>query len=180
VELNLRFTPCNEIQLKNYYRISRMSLTETRKSSKLIDRIKRIVEDSGTRDHKLQQICELLAEEIENFDWVGFYLVDPESDRELVLGPYVGEPTEHTRIAFGEGICGQAADSLETFVVQDVSQESNYLACSVEVEAEIVVPIMKGDAFVGELDIDSHEKNSITEEQRSLCEEVCRITARLF
>lgn len=136
--------------------------------------------DDVSRDQKLQQICELLAEKVEVFDWVGFYLVDPEADRELMLGPYVGEETDHTRIPFGKGICGQAAETNETFVVQDVSKEDNYLACSVHVEAEIVVPVKKDGKFVAELDIDSHTKDSMTEEHRKMLEEVCELVSLLF
>lgn len=146
----------------------------------LVSKAKEIVTGRETRDKKLKRICELLDNRIDIFDWVGFYLVDPEADRELVLGPYVGEATDHTRIPFGKGICGQAANSLETFVVQDVSQEDNYLACSAEVQAEIVVPVMKGDTFVAELDIDSHTKNSLTEEHREMLEEICDVVSELF
>jgi L-methionine (R)-S-oxide reductase len=92
----------------------------------------------------------------------------------------VGEPTDHTRIPYGTGICGQAAETLETFVVQDVSQADNYLACSVDVKSEIVVPIMKGDTFVGELDIDSHTKDAITPELTTLCEEICKDLSKIF
>lgn len=133
-----------------------------------------------SRDQKLQQICELLAEQVDAFDWVGFYLVDPKADRELVLGPYVGEETDHRRIPFGKGICGQAAETNETFVVQDVSKEDNYLACSVHVEAEIVVPVKKDGKFVAELDIDSHRKDSMTEEHRKMLEKICDIVSTLF
>ena len=146
----------------------------------LIEETESIATGEGTRDEKLKQICSLLEENVEIFDWVGFYLVDPESDRELVLGPYVGEKTDHTRIPFGKGICGQAANSLETFVVHDVSKEDNYLACSVDVQAEIVIPVMKNDTFVAELDIDSHTKNSITGEHREMLEEICDIVSKLF
>src|SRR6056297_2423990 len=97
----------------------------------LVDKSREIVEGHGNRDEKLQLICDLLDEKVKIFDWTGFYLADPEADRELVLGPYVGEETEHTRIPFGKGICGQAAETNETFMVQDVSKEDNYLACSV-------------------------------------------------
>jgi len=107
-------------------------------------------------------------------------LVDPEAERELVLGPYVGEETDHTRIPFGTGICGQAAETNETFVVQDVDQEDNYLACSIHVKAEIVVPVKKNGDFVAELDIDSHTRDSLTEDHRKLLEEVCDIVAPLF
>jgi len=146
----------------------------------LVTATRRIVEGEGGRDDKLQRVCELLNEQVDVFDWVGFYLVDPDADRELVLGPYVGEATEHTRIPFGKGICGQAAESLETYVVQDVSLEDNYLACSVDVQAEIVLPVMKGEEFVAELDIDSHTRNSITEEHRAMLEEICDIVAQLL
>ncbi len=148
---------------------------------KLIKNTRNIVQDKAlNRDDKLQQISELLADNVPSFDWVGFYLVDPEAERELVLGPYVGEETDHTRIPFGTGICGQAADTHETFVVQDVSEADNYLACSVHVKAEVVVPIMKEGEFVAELDIDSHTKNAITEEHRQMLEEICVITAEIF
>lgn len=132
------------------------------------------------RDEKLQEICRLLSDKIEVFDWVGFYLVDPEADRELVLGPYVGEATDHTRIPFGKGICGQAAETNETFVVPDVSKADNYLSCSIHVKAEIVVPVKKEGEFVAELDIDSHTRDSITEEHQKMLEEICDLTAELF
>lgn len=147
---------------------------------KLIEETKKIASGEGSRDEKLHRVCSLLEENVDVFDWVGFYLVDPDSDRELVLGPYVGEETDHTRIPFGKGICGQAANTLETFVVQDVSQEDNYLACSVEVQAEIVIPVMKNGTFVAELDIDSHTKNSMTDEHRKMLEEVCDIISQVF
>jgi GAF domain-containing protein len=146
----------------------------------LISETKEIVAGQGSRDEKLMRVCELLDDKIDIFDWVGFYLVDPDAERELILGPYVGEETDHTRIPFGKGICGQAANSLETFVVQDVSREDNYLACSTEVEAEIVIPVMKEGEFVAELDIDSHTKNSLTEEHQKILEEICDIVAVIF
>ena len=131
-------------------------------------------------NQKLQQICEVLDRDIEAFDWTGFYLVDPNSPNELVLGPFVGEPTDHTRIPFGTGICGQAAESKDTFIVQDVNEATNYLACSIHVQAEIVVPIMDGDRVLGEIDIDSHSRNSITEEHRHLLEQVADDLAPLL
>ena len=160
-----------------------MSNTNTavsKKEAEILSQVRQITDSAESRNEQLQQISELLAESIEAFDWVGFYLVDPEADRELVLGPYVGEETEHTRIPFGTGICGQAADSHETFVVQDVSEAENYLACSIHVKAEIVVPVMKNETFVAELDIDSHTKNAITDEHRQMLEEICTIIAPLF
>ena len=156
--------------------------TTRQTDTEIIRKVEQIVENDRFegRDEKLQEICRMLEEQVEVFDWVGFYLVDPEADRELVLGPYVGEETDHTRIPFGKGICGQAANTLETFVVQDVSQEDNYLSCNAAVKAEIVLPIMKDGTFVAELDIDSHTKDSITSRHEATLEEVCEIIAPLF
>lgn len=152
-----------------------------KKTQVLTEQVTKIVNNPDTeRDEKLQEICRLLSDEIEVFDWVGFYLVDPEADRELVLGPYVGEPTDHTRIPFGKGICGQAAETNETFVVPDVSKADNYLSCSIHVKSEIVVPVKKDGKFVAELDIDSHTRDSITEEHQKMLEEICDLTASLF
>lgn len=150
-------------------------------AGELVREVEKIVKETKTsRSEKLQAVSGLLAENVSEFDWVGFYLVDPEAERELVLGPYVGEETDHTRIPFGTGICGQAADSHETFVVQDVSEADNYLACSIHVKSEVVVPIMKEGEFVAELDIDSHTKNAITESHQAMLEEICNIIADIF
>lgn len=157
-----------------------MSTIENYITTDILSKVETIVSSTKNRDEKLQEICELLAEQIEVFDWVGFYLVDPDADRELVLGPFVGEATDHTRIPFGTGICGQAADTNETFVVPDVSKADNYLACSADVKSEIVVPVKKNGEFVAELDIDSHTKDAITEDHRTLLENICDSVSKLF
>ena len=147
---------------------------------KILSQTESIINGAGTREQKLQAICELLDANFDVFDWTGFYLDDPSEERMLYIGPFVGEPTDHTRIPYGTGICGQAAETLDTFVVQDVSRADNYLACSIHVKSEIVVPIMKDGIFFGELDIDSHTKDAFTPEIRDLCEAVCEKAARLF
>ncbi len=139
-----------------------------------------LIEQSTNRDDTLKAICQRLTEAIPYYDWVGFYLVDPYGDRELVLGPYMGDPTDHTRIPFGKGICGQAADREETFLIQDVSEETNYLACSPVVKSEIVVPIFKDGKIVGELDIDSHRLAPFTDADRSFLENICRQLEMIF
>jgi GAF domain-containing protein len=148
--------------------------------TRLLSNVREIVAQDTPREVALAAICELLAREVPHYDWVGFYLVDPERPQELVLGPFEGAPTEHTRIAFGQGICGQAAATELTFVVQDVSQETNYLSCSPHVRSEIVVPIFKDGAVVGELDIDSHELAPFTDADPAFLEAVCAEVARLF
>ncbi len=146
----------------------------------ILNKAIQIINSQAERDDKLLAICTLLDREVAVFDWTGFYLASETEERMLELGPYVGEETDHTRIPFGTGICGQAAETLDTFVVQDVSKATNYLACSVDVQSEIVVPIMKGDTFVGELDIDSHKKDAISDELKVLCEEICKNLSRIF
>jgi len=146
----------------------------------LLERIREIVNSSLERDEKLRSICKLLRENFSHFNWVGFYLVNEAKGDELILGPFEGESTEHVRIPFGRGICGQAAQTKKTFLVQDVSKETNYLACSPKVKSEIVVPILKGGELVGELDIDSYRLSAFTEEDREFLEKVCEILSNLF
>lgn len=137
----------------------------------LLGRVEEILQESRTVRDRLEDICRLLRGRVNHYDWVGVYLVD--SPGWLKLGPYGGEPTEHTRIPFGRGICGQAAQRGETFVVQDVSKESNYLACSLTVRSEIVVPILRDGKVLGELDIDSHSLAPFTSADREFLEAVC-------
>ncbi len=156
-------------------------MTTSQDFSTLLAAVRRIVAAEGTdRDTKLHAICTLLEREVAHYDWVGFYLTDPARERELALGPFVGAPTEHTRIAFGQGICGQAADTEMTFVIQDVSQETNYLSCSPHVKSEIVVPIFKDGAVVGEIDIDSHALAPFSEADSFFLEQVAALVAALF
>ena len=149
-------------------------------SEEIIKEVEPIINDEKELKDKLQAISELLDSKVEYYDWTGFYLINPDNFWELVLGPYVGEPTDHTVIKFGQGICGRTAVSKKTFVVQDVNKETNYLACSPEVKAEIVVPIMKGEEFVGELDIDSHKKGPFTNEDEVCLKQICEMLAPLF
>ena len=128
---------------------------------------KEILKSTMDRDRKLEAICKLLKDNIGYYNWVGFYVVNKERSAELVLVSYMGEPTQHLRIPFGKGICGQAAMLRETIVVQDVSKEDNYLSCSSKVKSEIVVPIFRKDEVVGELDIDSHIVSAFTLEDEA-------------
>ena len=145
----------------------------------IVNNIFRIAKSASNRNEKLKKICDILKNSVDYYDWVGFYITD-EQQNELVLGPFTGEPTEHSRIPFGRGICGQAAERKETFVVQDVSQETNYISCSPLVKSEIVVPILKNDKIIGELDIDSHTQSPFTDDDKRFLEDVCSIVSQLF
>lgn len=120
------------------------------------------------------------VDNVSHYDWVGFYLVDKTRENELVLGPFEGEPTEHVRIPFGRGVCGQVVELGKTFIVQDVSKETSYLSCSPKVKSEIVVPIFKNGEIVGELDVDSHALSPFTGEDRVFLEKICEIVSKLL
>jgi len=120
-------------------------------------------------------ICKTLKDSISYYDWVGFYLSD--GNQHLILAEFEGEPTIHTKIRFGKGICGQAAETKKTFLIKDVTKEKNYLSCSIRVKSEIVIPIIKEDKFIGELDIDSHTTNAFDNEDKEFLERICIIVA---
>lgn len=111
----------------------------------------------------MQQAVRLLKDAIPYYTWVGIYLRDGD---ELVLGPFLGKPSPHTRIPLGSGICGAAATDKATIVVDDVNADSRYLACSIETRSEIVVPIMEEGEVLGEIDIDSDRRAAFTAEDR--------------
>ena len=128
---------------------------------------------------KLQGICELLRQSLDYYDWVGFYFKNGKKE-ELKLGPYAGEPTDHTIIPFGKGICGQVAISNENFVVPDVKAQDNYIACSITVKAEIVIPIFVDGENVGQIDIDSNTPDPFTEVDERFLEFVCEEVAGIL
>jgi L-methionine (R)-S-oxide reductase len=145
----------------------------------LTKHVNEILKSSSSRDEKLKAVCKLLKENVSYYDFVGFYVADNKR-KELALGPFEGEPTEHMKIPFGVGICDQAAKQNQTFVVQDVSKENNYLACSVNVKAEIVIPIFYRNEIVGELDIDSHTISPFTSEDTEFLEKISEKVAELI
>ncbi len=130
-------------------------------------------------NERLLDICELLEHHIEYYNWVGFYFRNGDKE-ELILGPYVGEPTDHTTIPFGKGICGQVAVSNQNFVVPDVSAQDNYIACSITVKAEIVIPIFVNDKNIGQIDIDSNTPDPFTDEDERFLEFVCEKVSQIL
>ena len=132
-----------------------------------------------TRDEKLYQICKLLEQNIDYYNWVGFYFRNGNKE-ELLLGPYVGAPTDHTVIPFGKGICGQVAVSNQNFVVPDVAAQDNYIACSFTVKSEIVVPLFVNEENIGQIDIDSNVLDPFTAADERFLEFVNSEIAKLF
>jgi GAF domain-containing protein len=136
---------------------------------------------SGLRERKakLQKLCNYLRNEVEHYDWVGFYIVGPDK-KVLKLGPFAGEPTEHKVIPFGKGVCGQSAEKEEMIVVPDVKKLDNYLSCSINVQSEIVVPVYRNGKYVAQLDIDSHQQAPFTEKDQTFLKNICSQIGELF
>lgn len=128
---------------------------------------------------KLQEICNLLEQNIPYYNWVGFYFRNGDKE-ELKLGPYAGAPTDHTIIPFGKGICGQVAVSNQNFVVPDVQAQDNYIACSITVKAEIVVPLFVNGENIGQIDIDSNTPDPFTEADERFLEFVNAEIAKIY
>ncbi|NVK28522.1 MAG: GAF domain-containing protein [Flavobacteriia bacterium] len=133
---------------------------------------------TSKKEHGLAEVCELLMHEIEYYNWVGFYFMNDETQI-LEIGPYAGAETEHTRIPYGKGICGQVAVSGETFKVDDVYTQDNYIACSIETKAELVVPMKRDGKVIGQIDIDSHYAAPFSEEDEELLSNICGKIAQL-
>ncbi len=147
--------------------------------TQLLHEIESFVTSGVTRSEILLNTCKLLKDKVYYYDWVGFYLPD-EQNSNLMLDSYVGKPTEHTMIPVGKGVCGQVAESSKLKIVQDVSQEENYIACSIDVQSEIVVPVLKDGKFVAEIDIDSHSPSPFSADDEKFLTSVCQKLSVLF
>jgi L-methionine (R)-S-oxide reductase len=137
----------------------------------LIPKLNNLAASAASAHDLMAAIVKLLHQELLKYNWVGFYMIEKENNQDiLVLGPFRGTMTPHTRIQLHQGICGAAASTGKTVVVDDVSADSRYLACSLETKSEIVVPIFVNKKVIGELDIDSHFLAAFAPEDRQLCE----------
>ena len=138
------------------------------------DKLKPQIEDilqneSKDVDTRLTEVCEVLETNIPYYDWVGFYFKNGDKE-ELKLKAFAGEPTDHEIIPFGRGICGQVAVSNKNFVVPDVKAQNNYIACSIHVKAEIVIPLFVNGENIGQIDIDSHTEDPFSHEDELFLE----------
>jgi putative methionine-R-sulfoxide reductase with GAF domain len=132
--------------------------------------VERIAGGDGDADDVLRRVVDLLHDRFDDYSWVGIYFVEGD---ELVLGPWRGpQATEHVRIPVGQGICGAAAASGETEIVDDVSADDRYLSCFLSTRSEIVVPIVYNQLVVAEIDIDSDRVAAFGDEDRAFLEQV--------
>jgi L-methionine (R)-S-oxide reductase len=120
-------------------------------------------------------IVEIIPNRLPYYNWTGFYMLDSDDAETLVLGPFRGAPTEHVRIPVSHGICGAAVAQNDTVIVDDVTADPRYLACSLETRSEIVVPIRANGAVVGEIDIDSHDLAAFSSQDKEFLEKCAAI-----
>src|SRR3954469_9692501 len=141
--------------------------------------ITELAQTSSSAQELMQLMVKLLHNRMLKYNWVGFYMLEPGARPPmLVLGAFEGAMTPHTRIPLNQGICGAAASSGETVVVDDVSKDSRYLACSLETKSEIVVPVFVHGKIAGELDIDSHFPAAFTPEHQALVQHCAQLVGQ--
>jgi L-methionine (R)-S-oxide reductase len=156
-----------------------MPISNPVRVSELIKEADRLNSDAHSANQLMEAVTILLNREMLKYNWVGFYMLEAGANPPvLVLGHYRGAMTPHTRISLHQGICGAAASSGKTVVVDDVSKDPRYLACSLETKSEIVVPIFVRGKVAGELDIDSHFLAAFAEEDRELVEHCARLVGK--
>ena len=157
--------------------VSRNEVTPVKDYAPVLERVTTAIRDAADGRRATAAAVGVLKREVPDYTWVGIYLLD---GNELVLGPFVGKPSPHTRIPLGRGICGAAAAEKATIIVDDVNADPRYLACSIETKSEIVVPIMLDDEVLGEIDIDSDRLATFTAEDQALLEAVAaRLAPRM-
>ena len=126
--------------------------------AEVADEIAAVLDGEPDRVARMATVASMLNDAFEHFFWTGFYVVDPAKGDELVVGPYQGT-LGCLRIAFGRGVCGAAAATRQTQVVEDVHAFPGHIACDSRSESEIVVPVLDASgALIAVLDIDATEK----------------------
>lgn len=151
------------------------------KSTDLIPVLDTLAKTSSSAEALMKGVVAVLHEKLTRYNWVGFYMLEKEGDRDvLVLGPFKGTMTPHTRIPLNQGICGAAASTGKTIVIDDVNSDSRYLACSLETKSEIVVPVFVHGKVAGELDIDSHFLAAFGPDDRKLCEHAAALLGKFL
>ena len=157
-----------------------MSMTSnTTQIEEVRKELPRLSSEARSADQLMDDITRLLFDKMLKYNWVGFYMLEPGAKPPmLVLGHFQGAMTPHTRIPLNQGICGAAASSGKTVIVDDVRSDPRYLACSVETKSEIVVPVFVREQVAGELDIDSHFPAAFGFEDRELVEYCAQLVGK--
>jgi L-methionine (R)-S-oxide reductase len=125
----------------------------------------------------MERISQQLHENLARYNWVGFYLVDTKDPNILVIGPFVGSFTPNRRIPLNTGLCGAAARTGQTVIVDDVTNDPRYLPGSSMVQSEMVVPIFVKNKLAGELDVESYFPNTFTQAEQEFVQACADLVA---
>lgn len=136
----------------------------------LLQEFQNFAKSAASAESLMDRMAQRLHEKMARYNWVGFYLVDPADAGFLVVGPFVGSFTPNARIPLGRGLCGAAATTGKTVVVQDVTKDPRYLAGSSMVNSEVVVPIFVKGKLAAELDIESYFANTFDRAEQEFVE----------
>lgn len=126
----------------------------------------------------MERVSQRLHEKLTRYNWVGFYLVDANDPNALVIGPFVGSFTPNRRIPLNTGLCGAAARTGKTVVVDDVTKDPRYLPGSSLVHSEMVVPIFVKNELAGELDVESYFPSTFTAMEQEFVQACAGIVAK--
>jgi L-methionine (R)-S-oxide reductase len=152
----------------------------TRVQEELLQEFQNFALSAPTTEAVMKRISQRLHETMTRYNWVGFYLVDPADDGVLLIGPFVGSFTPNARIPLSTGLCGAAASSGLSVVVDDVSKDPRYLAGSSLVNSEIVVPIFQQRKLVAELDVESYFPGTFTKPEQEFVEACAGVVTKFL
>ncbi len=139
----------------------------------LLAEVRTILGREHRAEVKMQNIVSLLHDNVEGFDCVAFFLLDPDHKRQLMVGPQAGAGLDTENLVIGQGICGQVVERGISIVVDDVAEELNYVAGHADTRSEMVLPIFRGGRVMAGLDINSFRLARFGSDDRLFLEEVC-------
>lgn len=147
------------------------------KHNELLKEFGYAAQSARTVDALMDTMVQRLHDTMTRYNWVGFYLLDKNRSATLKLGPHVGSFEPHESISLDKGLCGAAATSKKTVVVNDVAKDPRYLPGSELVKSEMVVPVFTRAALFGEIDINSYFANTFTAEEQQFVEACAKLVA---
>ncbi|WP_307351653.1 GAF domain-containing protein [Caulobacter ginsengisoli] len=152
-----------------------LSADRVTRYAELLEEIAAVLDGEPNLTARMATVASMLAASFDDYFWTGFYVVDPDRDRELVVGPYQGT-LGCLRIAFGRGVCGAAAETGQTQLVPDVHAFPGHIACDGRSQSEVVVPVFdKAGALIAVLDVDSDRLAAFDETDAAWLEKIAAL-----
>lgn len=144
----------------------------------LLSRVEQARSTAASVEALMRNISDLLHGELARFNWVGFYLVSATEPDVLVLGPFTGSFTPLDHVPLHQGLCGSAASTGKSVVVNDVSSDPRYLTGSALVKSEMVAPVLVKGKVVAEIDVNSYFSATFGRDEQDLVEACAAAVAK--